>query len=105
MPYQIDYRTKTIELPDEVSPGPDLTFLRAIVFEKPRLPFAIVNYAIGGVENEMGLRLDLGKRVFVDHFENPAREEMAAATAIRIVSFLASDPEDRTPIRRAQGAD
>jgi hypothetical protein len=101
----MDYRTKTVDLPKDLPHSAGLSFLRAIVFEQPRLPFAIVNYAIDGEEHESGLRLDLGKRVFLDHFEEAGREQAASDAAMRIVSFLASEYQPKTPVHRAQGAD
>lgn len=57
----MSYETKTVQLPNRLSRGSDVHFLEAVLFEAPRLPFAIVKYAEAGVAQEKGLRLDLDK--------------------------------------------
>ena len=41
----------------------------------------------------MGLRLDLDKQVFLDHFEDSRNEALASAAAPEIVGFLGSAGE------------
>ena len=87
------YKTKTVQLPKRLSANRDFEFLEAVLFEKPRLPFAIVHYAVQGSPEEMGLRLDLDKQVFLDHFEDSRNEALATAAAPEIVGFLGSAGE------------
>ena len=51
------YKTKTIQLAGRLTESKDLQFTDAVLFETPRLPFAIVRYSLGGEVEEMGLRL------------------------------------------------
>jgi hypothetical protein len=37
-------------------------------------PFALIRYALNGVEQEYGLRLDMDKRVILGHFEDEELE-------------------------------
>jgi hypothetical protein len=65
-----------------------LEFLRAEMSAKYDIPFALIRYALDGKEQESGLRLDLDKQVFLDHFENAEMEEAAQKAAPLIVEFL-----------------
>ena len=85
----MDVLTRTVKLPSRLSGSGGFLFLHAIVFDEPRLPFAIVKYAVGGTEEKLGLRLDLDKQVFLDHFEDSRNEEVARDAAPRIVTYLA----------------
>ena len=89
----MNYKTKTVQLPKRLSANRDVEFLEAVLFETPRLPFAIVHYAVQGSLEEMGLRLDLDKQVFLDHFEDARNEALASAAAPEIVGFLGSSGE------------
>ncbi len=86
----MNYQTKTVQLPKHLSTNQDFKFLEAVLFEVPRLPFAIVHYAVQGASEEMGLRLDLDKQVFLDHFDDADNEALASAAAPEIVGFLGS---------------
>ena len=39
----MNYKTKTVQLPKRLSANRDFEFLEAVLFETPRLPFAILN--------------------------------------------------------------
>lgn len=69
-------RTKMVGL-EGVPSGAGLEFLEAEVFLQPDIPFSIVYYALDGVRQEDGLRADLDKQIFLDHFDDAAREEIA----------------------------
>ncbi len=84
----LSYTTKTVRLPDGLASGGELQFLEAVLFQSPPLPFAIVHYSLDGTLEGMGLRLDLDKQVFLDHFPDTRTEEIASAAASEIVSFL-----------------
>jgi hypothetical protein len=64
----------------------DLIFLRAEVNAPQYTPFALVYYAIDDHERSRALRLDLGKRRFIDPSEaepnNPAFEKSARTLAL-----------------------
>jgi hypothetical protein len=77
----------------EVSYAGHLQFRDVVLFETPRLPFAIVYYTEGGVAQKEGLRLDLDKQVFLDHFTDARSEELASAAAPKIITFLGTRGE------------
>ena len=89
----VGYQTRTVALPSDIESGRnDLHFLRLISFTYPASPLTIVQYSIGAVEQERGLRLDLDKMAFLDRYAEDAEQERSAAKAI--VSFLASNPPE-----------
>jgi len=83
-------KIRTINLKGHVAGGASIEFLRAEVPETHRLPFALIRYSLQGVEQEYGLRLDLDKRVFIDHFEDEEKEKTIESAAPKIVEFLGS---------------
>lgn len=90
-------KSKTKMLPlSNIPTAAGLEFLEAELFIVPDLPFAIVSYAIDGVRSEDGLRVDLDKQIFLDHFEDPAREDCAQQAAPivldQIFTFFESQP-------------
>ena len=89
----MSYKTKNVSLPERLSRGGDVQFLQAVVFETPCLPLAIVNYSVRGRTEEYGLRLDLDKQVFLDHFPDAESEAIASAAAPAIVDFLGTRSE------------
>jgi hypothetical protein len=78
----------TIDLRNHVPRGGDIEFLRAETSAKHRTPFVLVRYALKGQEQTHGLRLDLDKRAFLDHFEDPARESMVVRAAGQIAELV-----------------
>lgn len=84
--YRTGFQTRATALPDTIASGSDARFLRVVTFGSPERPLAIVQYAIDGKEQEYGLRLDMDKRVFLDHLGDTEQENQAAR---EIVSFLA----------------
>ncbi len=62
---------KTIDLEEVVKPAlPWLSFLRAEWWDDSSR-FVLIRYSLKGKEQELGLRLDLDKRVFLDHLDDP----------------------------------
>ncbi|MCC6539751.1 MAG: hypothetical protein IT162_19540 [Bryobacterales bacterium] len=76
-----------------------LGFPAAKLFTTPPLPFAIVECTVNGEEQSLGLRLDLDKQVFLDHFSDAAQEQEAQAAAPQIVAFLADEYEASQPLK------
>lgn len=58
--------TQTIPLDVHSPDYPALVFLRAEVNARQYTPFALIHYAIDDRERARALRLDLGKRRFID---------------------------------------
>ena len=50
---------------------------------------AVVSYSLNGEKQDLGLRIDIDKRDFLDHFDNPDFEALASDAAPRIVHYLA----------------
>ncbi len=60
-----------------VPSGAGIEFLEAEVFLQPELPFSIVYFALNRVRQTHGLRADLDKQIFLDHFDDAAQENAA----------------------------
>lgn len=80
----------SIDLKNRIPGGGGIEFLRAETSAKRRTPFVLVWYTLDGIELKTGLRLDLDKRSFLDHFEEPEREETALRAA-RLISEYVGD--------------
>ena len=76
--------------------GSDSIEFRQIRLAPDGIPFAQVEYLLNG-EKVRALRLDLDKRVFLDHFEDdPEMEAFLARAAFQIVDYV-SDCLDAAP--------
>ena len=85
---RVNYRTITRNLPVNIASGQEgIRFLRIIEFEYPASPLGIVQYERNGEEQEYGLRLDMDKFAFLDHYGADMEVERRAAK--QIVSYLA----------------
>lgn len=93
----VDREVLTIELRSNENPADLRTkiprdgkveFLRAETSAKYRTPFVLVRYALNGDEQKEGLRLDLDKRAFLDHFEDPSLEAALAQAAGPIAEIV-----------------
>ena len=81
---------RIIDLKEFIPGGASIELLRAEISEKYRTPFALIRYAIEGVEAEYGLRLDLGKQVFIDQLDDRERDKFFQEAAPKIVEILSS---------------
>jgi hypothetical protein len=81
---------KAINLEGVVPSSGSIEFLRAEVPLWDRTPFALIRYALGGVEQDHGLRLDLGKQIFVDHFDDAEKERVLSEAVPIISGYLGS---------------
>lgn len=88
MAQTVEYQT--IDLRGKVDEGASIQFLNVRVPSGSfRGPFAVVRYALNGEEQKYGLRLDLDKEVFLDHFEDePVKESVLRSAAPQIVSAV-----------------
>ena len=82
------YSTKTVRFNGSIPRNDAVDFVEAEIFTKPEIPFAIVRYRLNGKLQPEGLRLDLDKRVFLDHLEEASEEAVAASAAPAIVNHL-----------------
>jgi hypothetical protein len=96
----------TIPFNGKVSGGAGIEFKRAEVPQIEDPVFALIRYARNGNEPEIGLRLDLDKQVFLDHFEEGSPQErvlLDAAPRILQLVYAKLDgeepPEDTAGIR------
>jgi hypothetical protein len=80
-----------IPLTGRVRGGASLEFLTVDVpIELDRyIPFALVRYAIDGCEQAQGIRLDLDKGTFADHFQNPEQDAILKGASGLIISIVA----------------
>lgn len=81
----------TVDLRGEVRGGASIEFLCAETSNELAFPFAVVRYALEGREAETGLRIDLDKRVFLDHFDDDSQKEAVCRRAApELASLIAS---------------
>jgi hypothetical protein len=78
-----------IPLEGRIKGGASLEFISVEVpFEPDRyIPFALVRYRIAGERKNDGLRLDLDKATFADHFADEERERVLRAAGPQIVKI------------------
>lgn len=60
-------------------------------------PFALVHYSLDGDEQKLGLRLDVQKVAFLDHFDDASREAIVQQAAPKIVEILRNSHRSRHP--------
>ncbi len=80
-----------IPLHGRVPGSAGIEFLRAEMPAGVRSSLALIRYKQYGQEMQYGVRLDLDKRVFLDHFEDAAEEDVLQHAAPRIVSIMAKE--------------
>jgi hypothetical protein len=79
----------TIDLRNRVPGGASIQFLSAEVPEIEDPPVALIRYALAGEQPPTGLRLDLNKQVFLDHFaEGSAKEKVLEGAAPQIIQMV-----------------
>jgi len=81
-------RSRIIDLNDSIPGDASIQFLRAEIPGGYWTPFALIRYSIEGVEPQYGLRLDLGKQVFIDHLEDEEKDGFLQKVAPKILKFL-----------------
>lgn len=83
--------TQTIPLDMQSPDYAAVVFLRAEINARQHTPFALVRYSISGHERSKALRLDLGKRRFID----PGNAEPGDADFVKATRRLAPVIADR----------
>lgn len=79
-----------VDLRNRIATKGSIEFLFAETSGSVYSPFAIVRYSVNGEEQDLGLRLDLDKRVFLDHFED-INQESIVEHAAPIISGVVGD--------------
>ena len=84
---------QSISLEGKIEGGASISFLSVEVpFEADRyIPLALVRYAIDGKPQAYGLRLDLDKRTFADHLDNPDQEKILDDARGAIIEIAAKE--------------
>ena len=95
---ELDYQMKTlnterrkVDLKGRIRGGAGIKFLFAELPDAHPLPFAVVYYMEEGERQVLGLRLDLDKKVFLDHFDEVKKEKILQRAAPDIVSYLGNE--------------
>ena len=82
----------TIDLQGRVSKrtqaGSSIEFIQAQMLQGRRSPFALVLYKKNGIAPPYGLRLDLQKKSFLDHFEDSDLEAANREAAVEISEIV-----------------
>ena len=65
-----------------------IEFVQAQMLEGRHSPFALVTYTENGVMPRYGLRLDLHKRSFLDHFDNSEVDAVSRDAAAEITDLV-----------------
>jgi hypothetical protein len=82
---------RAIDLKGYIPNGASIEFLRAeVAVGEYRVPVALIRYALQGVEQDLGLRLDMDKRAFIDHFDEEELEQAAQKAIPKIVEVVGS---------------
>ena len=81
-------RFRQIDLKGEITTTSSIEFLYAEMSAASTGPLAIIHYSDDGNEQEYGLRFDLDKRVFIDHFDDPEKEKTLTSSAHTIGSTI-----------------
>jgi hypothetical protein len=78
----------TERIPQRNTNGASIEFVQAQMLEGRQSPFALVLYKKNGVMPRYGLRLDLHKRSFLDHFEDSEIEAVNREAAVEISEIV-----------------
>jgi hypothetical protein len=90
-------KRRKVSLQGQVRGGAGIEFLFAELPEEQPLPFAVVYYADEGKPQNLGLRFDLDKQVFLDHLEDKKQEKVLSRAASHIATYLGSDQHHSLP--------
>ncbi len=82
-------KIKSLKFKGKIRGGSGIEFLSVEIPANRRLLFALVRYALDSQPQHLGLRLDMDKGVFIDRFENEAKDKVFQEAASEICDFLA----------------
>ena len=83
-------------VPKRNSNSSSIEFVQAQMLEGRQSPFALVFYKHNGVMPRYGLRLDLHKRSFLDHFDDNEIEADSREAAAEIAEIVGQKLRDET---------
>lgn len=81
---------KTIEVGRQVPGGPNVAFVKVDMGAGPRVGLARVWYSVHGVQQKLGLRIDLDKRILLDRPEDDRYHAETDELGRRLFAFLAT---------------
>ena len=84
----LNTKRRKVDLKGRIKGGAGIEFLFAELPYAHPLPFAVVYYSEAGEQQLLGLRLDLDKQVFLDHFEDAKKEKVLHRAAPHLVTHL-----------------
>jgi hypothetical protein len=83
-------QVQSIDLSSKLKQPGELTFLSAEWWSKSSR-FVLVRYSYKDEEQKFGLRLDLDKRIFLDHLDDPKLDEFVQRFYARIIWQIVAD--------------
>ena len=78
----------TVDLKGRIEGGSSIEFLRAEMNRSMATPFALIRYAVDGVEPKNGLRIDLDKMAIFDRLGDPEKDAVIERAAPEIAHIL-----------------
>jgi hypothetical protein len=84
------FSVKSISLRGRIPAGRHIRFLSVDVDQELRQALVCVQYAIDGVRQELGLRVDLDKRISLDSLEDAEHQAEAVRAVAALCTFLYS---------------
>ncbi len=82
---------RSVNLRNQIPRDANIEFTSVRVPNGYRSPLAVVEYEVAGLLQPYGLRLDIDKAVFVDHFDDFAQEAAAQTALPSIVEIMANE--------------
>lgn len=90
-------RFQHFDLTGQIPKAGSIEFLSAEMSATATDSLAIIRYADDGEEQPYGLRLDLDKGVFLDHLDDPEKEEALCSSASAVVSAVVASVSHQEP--------
>lgn len=78
----------TVDLKGRVKGGASIEFLRAEMNGSMVTPFALIRYAVDGIEPKTGLRIDLDKRAILDRLDDPETDAVIERAGPQIAEVI-----------------
>ena len=72
-----------------------VTFIQVLTIIESPLPLALVHYSVAGARQQLALRIDFEKHVFLNYFSDAERGAQLFPTARNIVKYLGKMHDQR----------